>query len=91
MQRILPKRRVDGVTTALVTPFDERGDLNLTRVNPLVEFNLKHGIIGFFVCGSTGEGLLLSLDERRAMAEEVTQQVAGRAAVLIHVGKKLRI
>ena len=86
MDRIVPKRPIEGVITALVTPFDDRGQLNLGMIKPLVEYNLGHGISGFFVCGSTGEGILLSPDERRALAAEVIQCNAGRGIVMVHVG-----
>ena len=86
MDRVVPGRPIEGVITALITPFDDRGKLNLGMVKPLVDYNLGHGISGFFVCGSTGEGILLSPDERRALAAEVIQCNAGRGIVMIHVG-----
>lgn len=74
------------VGTALYTPCDARGELSIEGVNALVDFNLKHGIGLFFVGGSTGEGLLLNTDERKALTEAVVRRVAGRAAVMVHVG-----
>ena len=79
-------RKFCGVGTAMYTPYDDRGELNLPAIKRLVAFNLKHGIDIFFIGGSTGEGLLLSKEERKAMTEEVIQQVAGRATVMIHCG-----
>ena len=86
MDRVVPRRPIEGVITALVTPFDDRGKLNLGMVKPLVDYNLGHGISGLFICGSTGEGILLSPDERRALAAEVIQCNAGRGIVMVHVG-----
>jgi len=79
-------RKFCGVGTAMYTPCDEAGEVNLAAVKPMVEFNLKHGIHIFFIGGSTGEGLVLNKEERKALAEEVIQQVRGRATVMIHVG-----
>ena len=79
-------RKFRGVGTALYTPYDENGELNTDAVNQLVDFNISHGINIFFIGGSTGEGLLLDVDERKALTEAVTQRVAGRATVMIHVG-----
>jgi N-acetylneuraminate lyase len=79
-------RKFCGVGTAMYTPCDDGGGLNLAAVKPMVAFNLRHGIHTFFVNGSTGEGLLMTTEERKAMAAEVVQQVAGRATVMVHVG-----
>jgi N-acetylneuraminate lyase len=51
-----------------------------------VEYHLSKGIGGFYVCGSTGEGVYMSVDERKKVAEAVIEQVAGRVPVIAHVG-----
>jgi N-acetylneuraminate lyase len=71
---------------ALLTPFDDEGEINLAMVRDLVEFHLAAGLTGFYILGSTGEGLLLSEAERRRMAETVVDQVKGRVPVVVHVG-----
>jgi N-acetylneuraminate lyase len=78
--------RLTGIMTALVTPYDAEGRVNLPVVRELVEFLLSQGVQGFYVCGGTGEGLLLTEEERRQMAETVVQQVRGRVPVVVHVG-----
>jgi len=55
-------------------------------VRELVEFQLAQGVAGFFVCGWTGENLLLNEGERRLMAATVIQHVRGRVPVIVHVG-----
>ena len=52
----------------------------------LVDMQIERGVSGFFVCGGTGEGLLLSPEERRAVLETVVDAVAGRANVIAHIG-----
>jgi 4-hydroxy-tetrahydrodipicolinate synthase len=44
------------------------------------------GVNGVFVAGTTGEGLLLDLDERKKLLEAVHAEVAGRIAVYVQVG-----
>jgi len=78
--------KLTGILPALLTPFDEEGNVNLTVMRDLVEFHLAAGMSGFYVLGSTGEGLLLSEAERRSVAETVIDQVKGRVPVVIHVG-----
>lgn len=78
--------KLTGVMPALLTPFDDEGEINLTVVRDLVEFHLAAGLTGFYILGSTGEGLLLSEAERRLVAETVVDQVKGRVPVVVHVG-----
>jgi dihydrodipicolinate synthase/N-acetylneuraminate lyase len=55
---------------ATVTPLAAGGDaIDLDAIPAYAEFLAGHGADGAFVCGTTGEGVLLSLDERRSVAE----------------------
>lgn len=75
-----------GLNVAVCTPYDETGQVDLARLEKLLEWQLRVGVTGFFVCGSTGEGLYLTAEERMALAEAAVKTVAGRAAVMVHVG-----
>ena len=54
-----------GIITALATPFDSDGQINETALCELIEHNIKMGVSGFFVCGSSAEVFTLSLEERK--------------------------
>jgi N-acetylneuraminate lyase len=75
-----------GVWPALITPLTEEDRVNGATACRLVEYLLAAGVGGFYVCGGTGEGILLSTAERERMAETVIEQVNGRVPVIIHVG-----
>ena len=75
-----------GVWPALVTPLTEAGRVNVPVVEQLVEDLLATGIGGLYVCGGTGEGVLLAPDVRREMAEATISVVAGRLPVMVHIG-----
>lgn len=75
-----------GLFSALLTPFNEDGSINFDSLEKLVEFNLQNGIDGFYVGGSTGEGLLLSPEERMQVFECVKKTNKGRATLIAHVG-----
>lgn len=79
-------RTFDGFWPALLTPYTADDQVNLTAVRELVDYHLGKGVTGFYLCGSTGEGLFLSVAERRAIVETVMDQLAGRAEVIVHVG-----
>lgn len=75
-----------GLFSALLTPFNEDGSINFDSLEKLVEFNLQNGIDGFYVGGSTSEGLLLSPEERMQVFECVKKANKGRATLIAHVG-----
>lgn len=75
-----------GTWPALVTPADAGGGVNLTVLRELVDYLLGKRVDGLYLCGSTGEGVLLSQSERRQVVEVVMDQVAERIPVIVHVG-----
>ncbi|MCK4417938.1 MAG: dihydrodipicolinate synthase family protein [Candidatus Latescibacteria bacterium] len=76
----------EGVYSAILTPFDNKRRLNEAVLRRLVNYQLEQGLHGFFVCGSTGEGFLMTPDERRRVAEVVVEETTGRGKVIVHVG-----
>lgn len=78
--------RLRGIYSALVTPMDQHERVNLPMLRRIVEHQLSQGVEGFYCCGSSGEALLLSLEERQSVVETVVDQVAGRVPVIAHVG-----
>jgi len=79
-------RSFNGVCPALVTPFTTEDTVNVPVLGDLVEYLLDKRVDGFYVCGSTGEGIYMSVEERKLVAENVIKQVRGRVPVIIHVG-----
>lgn len=71
---------------AMVTPLTPTRDLDLSSAERLVERLLSAGVGGFYVTGSTGEGIYLDPTLRREMAELVIGLTRGRATVIVHVG-----
>lgn len=75
-----------GIMPALITPVNVDNTVREDSVRRLIEHHISKGVSGFYICGSTGEGPALSEETRRHMAEIVVDQVAGRVAVINHVG-----
>ena len=71
---------------AMVTPFDERGEVDLKAAEAVVERFVESGVSGISPLGSTGEFSHLTGDERKDFAERVTRIVAGRMPVVVGVG-----
>lgn len=75
-----------GVYPALVTPKDASGGINLPVLEQLVEYLIGKGVDGFYIGGTTGEGIFMSVPERQQLAEAVLLRTTGRVPVIVHVG-----
>ena len=64
-------QKLAGIFPALVTPFDKSGHLDCERAGPLIERLIQAGVDGFYIGGSTGEGFLQSLEERKRFLKYV--------------------
>jgi N-acetylneuraminate lyase len=74
------------IFSALVTPMRDDESIDVEVLRELVERQIARGVEGFYCCGSSGEALLLSLDERSDVVRAVVDQVNGRVPVIAHVG-----
>lgn len=74
------------IVTAMITPFDERQDVDTREAARLASWLADRGNDGLVVAGSTGEGQTLSRQERAALVASVKEAVVGRAAVIANAG-----
>ena len=75
-----------GLMPAMVTPFDQRGEVDLGAAEALVERFIEAGVDGISPLGSTGEASHLASEERKRFIEEVTRIVGGRVPLVVGVG-----
>lgn len=75
-----------GCWPALLTPFRSDDSVNVSVLEGLVEYLIAKGIGGLYVCGSTGEGLYQSVEERKVATSAAITQAKGRVPVIVHVG-----
>jgi len=81
------KLKLEGVISAMMTPFTKGGEfVDFDKVGPLAARLVKQGAKGLFPCGTTGEGMLLSIEERKVVAEEVVAAVGKKAKVIPQTG-----
>jgi 4-hydroxy-tetrahydrodipicolinate synthase len=78
--------RLSGAITAIVTPFDEAGAIDVGALRRLVEWQVASGIHGISPCGTTGEGATLTPEEQRVVFETVVSAAAGRVPVVAGCG-----
>ena len=77
---------MNGIFTALLTPFNADYSINDDSLNKLVEFNIESGINGFYVGGSTGEAMLMTQEERKHILKSVKEAAGDRVRLIAHVG-----
>ena len=82
----MDKAKFKGVFSALLTPYTGDDKINGTSVKQIIDFNLAKGINGFYVGGSTGEGMLLTVEERKQLFKYAAESNAGRGTMIAHVG-----
>jgi len=75
-----------GLITALATPFDEAGALDLDAWRRLLQGQLAAGVEGVVVAGSTGEASMLEDAEYDLLLRVAVETVAGRIPVLAGTG-----
>ncbi|MFS6813137.1 dihydrodipicolinate synthase family protein [Citrobacter meridianamericanus] len=79
-------KKICGVLTAIVTPFDNEGALNLHELKNQVNRQLNAGN-GIFCGGTNGEFFVLNEEEKIAVTLTCVEEVAGRANVVAHIGE----
>ncbi len=72
--------------TAMVTPFDEAGQVDLALAGRLARYLVDEGSDGLVVCGTTGESPTLSWDEQYQLLEAVRKAVGSGVKVLAGTG-----
>ena len=77
--------RLKGVIPPMITPFKENGELDEYNLQKLVEY-LSGKVDGLFICGSYGCGPLMSLEERKRVAEIVKKYASPETMVVVHTG-----
>lgn len=76
-----------GAIAAAVTPLAAGGgELDEDAIGPLVRFLAEGGVDGVLSCGTTGEGILLSVEERRRVTERFLQVRPAGFQVAVHAG-----
>ncbi len=78
--------KLKGALTALVTPFDDKGNVDFESYGRIVDKQLEQGISGLVPCGTTGETPCLSAAEQEKVVRFVVDRVNGRVPVIAGTG-----
>lgn len=75
-----------GAGTALVTPFDVHGELDLAAFRRLVRRQVEAGVKLIVPCGTTGESATLATEEKELLVRVAVEEAAGQALVVAGTG-----
>ncbi|GGJ56367.1 4-hydroxy-tetrahydrodipicolinate synthase [Anoxybacillus voinovskiensis] len=74
------------IVTAMVTPFDNKGNVDFDKTTQLVNYLLENGTDSLVVAGTTGESPTLTTEEKVALFRHVVSVVNGRVPVIAGTG-----
>ena len=75
-----------GSAVALVTPFDESGNINFEKIKELVEFQIANGTDAIVACGTTGEASTMNDEEHLSAIKAICDAVNKRIPVIAGTG-----
>ncbi len=76
---------IQGILPAFVTPLKQNNTIDHEAACKLLDMELAQGANGFYICGATGEGLVMQPEARTDMAQTVVQHLAGRVPCISHI------
>ncbi|MBE6237471.1 MAG: N-acetylneuraminate lyase [Bacteroidales bacterium] len=82
----MERNKLTGLIAAPFTPMYPCGNINLSAIQGYADWLVKTGIAGVFICGTTGEGVSMTVEERCNVTREWVRASAGRLKVIVHVG-----
>ncbi len=75
-----------GAGVAIVTPFNEDGNINRDKLDELIDFHCGHGTDSIIVCGTTGESATMTEEEHIECVKFTIDRVKGRLPVIAGTG-----
>lgn len=78
--------KIKGLIDAPFTPFNENGDIHPELIPAYADMLARNGLQGVFINGSSGEGYMLTEDERMQLAEAWVKAAPEGFKVIVHVG-----
>ena len=78
--------KIKGLINAVFTPMLANGDVNVNPIPAYAEMLVKNGLKGVFINGSSGEGYMLTIGERKKVAEAWMKVAPKEFKVIVHVG-----
>lgn len=78
-------QKYHGIFPAFYACYDEQGEISPERVEALTRYFIQNGVKGVYVCGSSGECIYQSVEDRKKTLEHVMAAANGQLTVIAHV------
>ena len=79
-------KKLYGTVVPIVTPLTQEDTIDVESLERLVDHVIDGGLQCLYPCGTTGEMMYLTVEERKLVAETTVRHAAGRVPVFVHVG-----
>lgn len=79
-------KKIKGLIAAPFTPMDGNGSINVDMICSYAAKLKDDGLNGVFICGTTGEGMLMTSEERKTVTEHWVAEQTDNFKVIVHVG-----
>ncbi|MEG1069974.1 MAG: dihydrodipicolinate synthase family protein, partial [Ruthenibacterium sp.] len=77
--------KYQGIIPAFYACYDENGAVSAVRTRTFTQYLIDKGVKGVYVCGSSGECIYQSKEERKTTLENVMAVAKGKLTVIAHV------
>jgi len=78
--------KLTGLIAAPHTPFNADSSVNYSVIDQIAEHLVAQNVKGVYVCGTTGEGIHCSVEERKKIAERWVKASQGQLSITLHTG-----
>ncbi|UPR51990.1 dihydrodipicolinate synthase family protein [Vibrio cyclitrophicus] len=79
-------KKLSGLIAAPHTPFNTDNQVNFEEIDNIAVHLIKDGVKGIYICGTTGEGIHCSVEERKLIAERWVSATNGKMDIIVHTG-----
>lgn len=79
-------QKLYGTVVPIITPLTEDDRVDVESLKKLVDYVIDGGLQCLYPCGTTGEMMYLTVEERKLVAEVTVAQAEKRVPVFVHVG-----
>ncbi|MDA1330726.1 MAG: dihydrodipicolinate synthase family protein [Chloroflexi bacterium] len=81
-------QKFQGAWPAMITPYTADNQVDFGAIDVLVDYLLDKRVGGFYLCGSTGQGIFQSVAERKLVTQTALRRINGRVPAIVHVGSQ---
>jgi 4-hydroxy-tetrahydrodipicolinate synthase len=79
-------KRFEGIYPPVIASFTANGDIYEKGIRNVIGYLMSEGVHGLFINGSYGSAILMTIEERKRVAEIIHDEVKGRLPIISHVG-----